>query len=121
MRYYMYRDERDRLWKWYLLSHDGRTIAHSMQAFFSADHCRESIASVMRAGPDTPIDECDLPLTTVESHRSNKTKRMKLASPSGSESESTSSEQFEDVGLKKKEPEPTVPPQQPNELPQIGR
>lgn len=62
MRYYMYRDERDRLWKWYLLTDAGQTVARSMQAYFSEEQCREAICAVMQAGPQTPIDASEGPV-----------------------------------------------------------
>lgn len=113
MRYYMYRDERDGLWKWCLLTDSGQTVARSMQAYFSAAQCREAIAAVMQAGPQTPIDANEdrvAPMATVAA-------RARAANPSAA---ATSNAQFEDVGLKKSEKTDAVPAHAPNEIPQMG-
>lgn len=109
MRYFMFRDEHDALWRWYLLSEDGRNVAHSMQAFFSAEQCRDAIAEVMQAGPDTPIDESDV--LPEEGGRDARAYVSEHPAEAG----------FEDVGLKRPDHEATVPAREPNELPRIGR
>lgn len=113
MRYYMYRDERDGLWKWYLLTDSGETVARSMQAYFSDEQCREAIGAVMQAGPHTPIDASDERGAQLGAAAA----RARTANPSATAS---TDGQFEDVGLKKSDDTDAVPAQAPNEIPRIG-